>query len=94
MAWDFSTDPEFQEQLDWVDEFVTEECEPLDMLFPGAAKSKHPPLKRLVDPLKQQTKDRGLWGLFLDEGPGRSRPGAAQARALERDPRPLGLGPP
>ena len=22
MAWDFSTDPEYAEQLDWVDEFV------------------------------------------------------------------------
>ncbi len=73
MAWDFSTEPEFQEQLDWVDEFVREECEPLDMMFPGAAKSKNPALKRLVDPLKQQTRERGLWGLFLDQelgGPG------------------------
>ena len=73
MAWDFSTEPEFQEQLDWVEEFVREECEPLDMMFPGAAKSKNPALKRLVDPLKQQTKERGLWGLFLDRdlgGPG------------------------
>jgi len=22
MAWDFETDPEFQEKLDWVDQFV------------------------------------------------------------------------
>ena len=22
MAWDFSTEPEFQEKLDWIDEFV------------------------------------------------------------------------
>ena len=22
MAWDFETDPEFQEQLEWIDEFV------------------------------------------------------------------------
>ena len=33
MAWDFSTEPEFQEQLDWIDEFVREECEPLDLAF-------------------------------------------------------------
>ena len=31
MAWDFSTDPEFQEQLDWADEFVRDEVEPLDL---------------------------------------------------------------
>ncbi len=34
MAWDFETDPEYQEQLDWVDRFVREEVEPLDYAFP------------------------------------------------------------
>ena len=73
MTWDFSTDPEFQAQLDWVDAFVREECEPLDVLFPGAAKSRDPKLRAIVDPLKRQVKERKLWGLFLDEdlgGPG------------------------
>jgi acyl-CoA dehydrogenase len=73
MAWDFSTEPEFQEQLDWVEEFCREEIEPIDLLFPGAAKSRDPKMKALVDPLKQEVKDRGLWALFLDEdlgGPG------------------------
>ena len=32
MSWDFQTDPEFQEQLDWMDEFVRTEIEPLDLL--------------------------------------------------------------
>ncbi len=27
MAWDFETDPEFQEKLDWMNTFVREECE-------------------------------------------------------------------
>ena len=27
MAWDFSTEPEFQQSLDWMDEFVREEIE-------------------------------------------------------------------
>src|SRR5438445_2250265 len=73
MAWDFSTEPEFQEQLDWVEEFCITEIEPLDLVFPGAAWSRNPKIKALVDPLKQQVKDRGLWALFLDEevgGPG------------------------
>ena len=35
MAWDFETEPEFQEKLDWADAFVREEVEPLDLLFPG-----------------------------------------------------------
>ena len=34
MAWDFETDPEYQEKLDWADTFVREEVEPLDYLFP------------------------------------------------------------
>ena len=32
MAWDFSTDPEFQEQLDWMTAFVREEIWPLETL--------------------------------------------------------------
>ena len=73
MAWDFSTEPEFQEQLDWVAEFCRTEVEPLDLVFPGAAYSRDPKAKALADPLKQQVKDRGLWALFLDKelgGPG------------------------
>ena len=73
MAWDFSTEPEFQAQLDWVRDFVRDEIEPIELLFPGAAKSRDPRMKALVDPLKQKVKDRGLWALFLDKelgGPG------------------------
>jgi acyl-CoA dehydrogenase len=73
VAWDFSTEPEFQEQLDWVEQFCRAEIEPLDLVFPGAAYSRDPKLKGLADPLKQQVKDRGLWALFLDRdlgGPG------------------------
>jgi alkylation response protein AidB-like acyl-CoA dehydrogenase len=73
VAWDFSTEPEFQEQLDWVEEFCRTEIEPLDLVFPGAAWLPDPRAKALADPLKQQVKDRGLWALFLDKelgGPG------------------------
>ena len=73
MAWDFSTEPEFQEKLDWVSDFCKNEIEPLDLVFPGAARSREPLQRALVDPLKQQVKDQGLWALFLDEdlgGPG------------------------
>ncbi len=54
MAWDFETDPEFQEKLDWADRFVREEVEPLDQVWDGLAFT---PLddnrRRAVDPLKQ-----------------------------------------
>lgn len=61
MAWDVATDPEYQEQLDWVDEFVREEVEPLDHAFPHL---QFVPLnearRRVVDPLEQQARDRVL----------------------------------
>ena len=33
MAWDFSTEPEFQEQLDWMRDFVREEIWPIESIF-------------------------------------------------------------
>jgi acyl-CoA dehydrogenase len=66
MAWDFSTEPEFAEKVDWVRTFVREEVEPLDALFPGC---EYLPLtddrRKIVDPLKQQVRDRGLWAPHL-----------------------------
>src|SRR5687768_1371665 len=73
MAWDFSTEPEFQKKLDWVDEFCREEVEPLEYVFPYAVRSPDPEIKALVRSLQQQVKDQGLWAIFLDEelgGPG------------------------
>ena len=73
MAWDFSTEPEFQDQLDWVEEFCREEVEPLELVFPYAVRMRDPKMRALVDPLQQQVKDRGLWAIFLDKelgGPG------------------------
>ena len=32
MAWDFETDPEFQQKLDWMEDFVREKVEPLGLL--------------------------------------------------------------
>ena len=32
MAWDFSTEPEFEEQLDWMRTFVREEIWPLETI--------------------------------------------------------------
>lgn len=66
MAWDFSTEPEFEEKLEWIREFVREEVEPLEVLFPGC---EFLPLdeqrRRIVDPLKQRVRDQGLWAPHL-----------------------------
>ena len=67
MSWDFSTEPEFQAQLDWIEEFVSEEIEPLDLVFSGRAFHllDAGPLREIVDPLKQRVRDRGLWACHL-----------------------------
>src|SRR5215469_10244250 len=66
MAWDFETDPEFQAKLDWADEFVRDEVEPLDLLFPGLVYT--PPgdrLRKIIDPLKEEVRRQGLWATHL-----------------------------
>jgi alkylation response protein AidB-like acyl-CoA dehydrogenase len=73
MAWDFSTEPEFQEKLNWVDRFCKEKVEPLDYVFPYAVRSRDPVVKAYVRELQQEIKDQGLWAIFLDRelgGPG------------------------
>ena len=66
MAWDFRTDPEYQEKLDWVDTFVREEVEPLDLVFPDL---QFVPLdenrRKAIDPLKEEVRRRGLWATHL-----------------------------
>jgi len=67
MAWDFSTEPEFQEKLDWIAQFVKEEVEPLDLAFPGHLiyDKQHPVHAEVVKPLQQQVKERDLWACHL-----------------------------
>ena len=66
MAWDFTTDPEFQEQLDWMDDFVRREIEPLDTLFGRFTyHAIEEPLKTIVDDLKDQVRERHLWACHL-----------------------------
>ena len=66
MSWEFSTDPEFQVQLDWMDAFVRDEVEPLDLLW--GHQTFHPlddTLRRVIDPLKDQVRARQLWACHL-----------------------------
>jgi len=61
MAWDFSTDPEFAEHLDWMREFVREEIWPME-----AVDLDHEQMMRAMAPLQEQVKARGLWAAHLD----------------------------
>ena len=73
MSWSFSTDPDFQKKLDWVDNFCREKVEPLEYVFPYSVRLKDPKVKAIVKGLQDEIKAQGLWALFLDEhlgGPG------------------------
>lgn len=62
MAWDFSTEPELDETLAWIRDFVDHTIIPLDLLCDGLDQAQ---LDLLWAPLKQQVKDRGLWAPHL-----------------------------
>jgi acyl-CoA dehydrogenase len=60
MAWDFSTEPEFEEKLEWMRGFVRDEIIPLETLNLDG-----PSLARATEPLKEEVKARGLWAAHL-----------------------------
>jgi acyl-CoA dehydrogenase len=60
MAWDFSTEPEFEKQLQWMQEFVREEIFPLETLD-----IDRETFGRITAPLKEKVKERGLWASHL-----------------------------
>ena len=69
MAWNFSADPDFQQKLDWISEFVTREIEPIDLAFGGedaVYDTTHPVHKEVIRPLQEQVKEQGLWACHLD----------------------------
>ena len=58
MAIDFEVEPEFQEKLDWIDEFVKTEVEPLDLYFRGEVSpfdKTHELAQSLVKSISTQT---------------------------------------
>ncbi len=65
VAWDFETEPEFQEKLDWVDGFVRDEVEPLDFVLGDPYDKSDERALAIVRPLQQQVKDRALWACHL-----------------------------
>jgi acyl-CoA dehydrogenase len=65
MSWNFETDPEFQRQLDWADDFVTREVEPLDFIVDDPRDVNNPLHAELIQPLQQEIRRRGLWACHL-----------------------------
>ncbi|HTK65040.1 MAG TPA: acyl-CoA dehydrogenase family protein [Pseudonocardia sp.] len=60
MAWDFSTEPEFEAKLEWMRGFVREEIIPLETLDLDRAT-----FMRITAPMKEQVKEQGLWAAHL-----------------------------
>ena len=89
MAWDFSTDPEYAEQLAWVETFVREECEPLDLDHRGVARPERPGAPG-ADPAAAADR-QGSWAVGHPSRARARRPGLrpGEAGAAERDPRPV-----
>jgi acyl-CoA dehydrogenase len=60
MAWDFSTEPEFEAKLEWMRSFVRDEIIPLETLD-----LDHPAFLRAVRPLQDEVRAQGLWASHL-----------------------------
>jgi len=60
MAWDFETEPEFEEQLVWMRGFVREEIMPIETLD-----LSHDQALTFIKPLQDQVRERGLWAAHL-----------------------------
>jgi acyl-CoA dehydrogenase len=63
MAWDFSTEPEFQEKLDWMREVVRERIWPLETLIDDLG---YDGLRHAIAPVAEEVRERGLWAAHLD----------------------------
>jgi acyl-CoA dehydrogenase len=86
VAIDFEVEPEFQKQIDWVEAFVTEEVEPLDLYITGGVDEAGERLDRTawktirlhMSALQDRVKKQGLWGFHL--GPELGGPGLGQVK--------------
>jgi acyl-CoA dehydrogenase len=76
--WDFETEPAFQQKLDWVDQFVREEVEPLDLVLGDPYDKSDQQAMAILRPLQQQVKDQDLWAVHL--GPELGGPGYGQVK--------------
>ena len=60
MAWDFETEPEFEEKLEWMREFVKEEIIPLEEVV-----APEETILEIMEPLKKEVRRQGLWAAHL-----------------------------
>ena len=56
MSWDFETEPEFQKRLDWIEQFVRAEVEPLDYVLGSPYDVRDEKRNQLVRPLQAEAR--------------------------------------
>ena len=78
---DFSIEPDFQAKLAWIDAFVRDECETMDLLWPAQGAcydTRNAAARAHLRPLQDRVKAQGLWACHL--GPNLGGPGYGQVR--------------
>src|ERR1700683_4782021 len=60
ISWDFSTEPEFEEKLEWMRGFVRSEIFPLETLS-----LTYDQIRVVIRPLQEEVKAQGLWAAHL-----------------------------
>ena len=78
MSWGFESEPEVARELEWVEEFVREEIEPVDLVVEHAWNPRDPVRNALIRPLQEKVKQRRLWACHL--GPELGGEGYGQLR--------------
>lgn len=76
--WDFETEPDYQDKLDWADAFVRSRVEPLDLTQGSPFDRSDPRLRDYVRGLQDEVRDHGLWACHL--GPELGGQGYGQLR--------------
>jgi acyl-CoA dehydrogenase len=78
MTWDFETDEQYQLKLDWANDFVRDEVEPLDLVLGDPYDKEDPRAAVVVPPLQDMVRQQGLWACHL--GPDLGGPGYGQLK--------------
>jgi len=77
VTWEFRTEPDFEEKLEWARAFVRDEVMPLEVLDTDDAG-----LRELLRPLQAEVRKQGLWAVFLPPHLGGSGWGQVQMALL------------
>jgi len=66
--WNFSTDSDFQQKLHWMETFIKQEVDALDLLYPSWSvvyNTQHKASRAILKPLQEEVKKQGLWACHL-----------------------------